>query len=52
MVKVSFRRMPVGAETLSSLPESLTFAGHFVDDVRASIRIREAAHDHRAHVLP
>ena len=52
MVKVSFRRMPVGAETLSSLPESLAFAGHFVDDVRASIRIREAAHDHRAQVLP
>jgi hypothetical protein len=39
MVKVSFRRMPLGAETLSSLPESLTFAGHFVDEVRASVRM-------------
>jgi hypothetical protein len=52
MVKVSFRRMPVGAESLSSLPESLTFAGHFVDDVRASIRIREAAPHHRTQELP
>ena len=42
MVKLSFRRIPAGAETLSSLPESLTFAGNIVDDVRASIRIREA----------
>jgi len=52
MVKVSFRREPVGSETLSSLPESLTFAGHFVDDVRASIQIREAAHEHRTKELP
>jgi len=52
MVKVSFRREPVGNETLSSLPESLTFAGHFVDDVRASIQIREAAHEHRTKELP
>lgn len=52
MVKVSFRRMPLGSETLSSLPESLTFAGHFVDDVRASIQIREAAHDRRTKELP
>ena len=52
MVKVSFRREPVGSETLSSLPESLTFAGHCVDDVRASIRIREAAPHHRTQELP
>jgi len=52
MVKVSFRRMPVGVESMSSLPESLTFAGHFVDDVRASIRIREAAPHHRTQELP
>ena len=39
MLKVSFRREPMGSETLSSLPESLTFTGHFVDDVRASIRM-------------
>ena len=52
MVKVSFRREPVGSETLSSLPESLTFAGHFVDDVRASIQIRDAAHEHRTKELP
>jgi hypothetical protein len=43
MAKVSFRREPTGGETLSSLPGSLTFAGHFVDDVRASIRIRGEA---------
>lgn len=47
MVKVSFRRTLVGTGTLSSLPDSQTFTGHFVDDVRASIRIREAAHEHR-----
>jgi hypothetical protein len=52
MVKVSFRRMPVGGESMSSLPESLTFAGHFVDDVRASIRIREASPHHRTQELP
>ena len=47
MLKVSVCRKPVGSEDLSSLPESVTFAGHFVDDVRASILIRDAVPDHR-----
>jgi len=41
MLKVSFRRESVGSESLSALPDSLTFDGHFVDDVRASIRMGE-----------
>ena len=46
MLKVSFRRWPKGSEGQSSLPDPMTFAGHFVDDVRASIRIRHAAPNH------
>jgi len=41
MVKVSFCRLPAAGETVASLPASQTFTGHFIDDVRASIRIRE-----------
>lgn len=43
MFKLSVCRMPIKDETFSSLPERVIFAGHFIDDVRASIRIREAA---------
>ena len=43
MVKVSFCRKPVNSESTSPPPASQTFTGHFVDDVRASIRIREAS---------
>jgi hypothetical protein len=43
MLKVSVCRMPVGAESLSVLPEFVTFSGHFIDDVRASIRTRDTA---------
>jgi hypothetical protein len=46
MMKVSFRRWPKGSEDQPSLPDLMTFAGHFVDDVRASIRIRHAAPNH------
>ena len=51
MLKASVCRMPVGSKSLSSLPESVTFAGHFVDDVRASIRIRDAVPNHRAQAV-
>jgi hypothetical protein len=40
IVKVSLRRWPTGKESLSSLPDPVTFAGHFVDDVRTSIHLR------------
>jgi hypothetical protein len=40
LVKISVRRYPIGTESLSSLPNPVRFAAHFVDDVRASIHIR------------
>jgi len=43
MVKVSFCLMPAGGEWASSPTAARTFTGHFGDDVRASIRIRESA---------
>ncbi len=46
MLKVSFRRWPKGSGDQPSLPDLMTFAGHFVDDLRASIRIRNAAPNH------
>lgn len=52
MLKVSFRRWPKGSEDQPSLPDLMTFAGHFVDDVRASIRIRHAAPNHSNVVQP
>jgi hypothetical protein len=52
MLKVSFRRWPKGSEDQPSLPDLMTFAGHFVDDVRASIRIRNAVTDHSTLALP
>lgn len=51
MLKVSVCRMPVGSKSLSSLPESVTFAGHFIDDVRVSIRIRDAASNPRTQAV-
>jgi hypothetical protein len=52
MMKMSFRRMPKGNEVQSSLPDPVIFAGHFVDDVRASVTIRKAVPDHSTQVLP
>ena len=52
MLKLSFRRMPKGGEGESSLPDPVTFAGHFVDDVRASIRIRNTVPNQRTQTLP
>jgi hypothetical protein len=51
MLKASVCRMPVGSKNPSSLPESVTFAGHFIDDVRASIRIRDAVANHRTQAV-
>jgi len=52
MLKVSFRRWPKGSGDQPSLPDLMTFAGHFVDDVRASVTIRKVAPNHRNEVLP
>jgi len=52
MLKVSFRRWPKGSGDQPSLPDLMTFAGHVVDDVRASVTIRKAAPNHRNEVLP
>lgn len=42
LLKVSFRRGPAPGESLADLPPSIDFSGHFVDDVRASLRIRRS----------
>ena len=47
VVKVSVRRMPKNKEPLSTLPNPITFSGHFVDDVRASIHVRKMASNQR-----
>ena len=52
MMKMSFRRMPKGSDVQSSLPDPVIFAGHFVDDVRASVIIRKAVPNHRNEALP
>jgi hypothetical protein len=43
LLKISFRRAPLETQTLSELPDALVFSGHYVDDIRASIRIRPAS---------
>jgi hypothetical protein len=43
MLKVSFRPGPASGASPSPPPNYEEFAGHFLDDVRASIRIRNAA---------
>jgi hypothetical protein len=43
ILKVSVRRWPKDKESQSSLPSPVTFAGHFVDDVRSSIHVRKIA---------
>jgi len=43
LLKVTVRRMPLGKEGLASLPEKVIFAGHFVDDVQASLVIDDKA---------
>ena len=47
ILKVSVRHMPKNKEPLSTLPNPITFSGHFVDDVRASIHVRKVMSDQR-----
>ena len=44
--------MPASGKNLSSLPDDVTFAGHFVDDVRASVTIRKVHPHHQNEALP
>ena len=52
LVKVSFIPTPANGASLSPLPDHMTFAGHFVDNVRASVTIRKATPNHRNEALP
>lgn len=52
MVKVSFCLMPMGGEWAASPAAAKTFTGHFVDDVRASVQIRNGAADRWKPSLP
>jgi hypothetical protein len=52
LLKVSFSPMPASRKNLPPLPDHVTFAGHFADDVRASVTIRKAVPNHRNEVLP
>ena len=47
VVKVSVCRITKNKEPLSSLPNPVRFAAHFVDDVRASIHVRKVVSDQR-----
>ncbi len=52
LLKVSFTPVPASGKSLSPLPDHVTFTGHFVDDVRASVTIRKAVPNHRNEALP
>jgi len=52
LLKASFSPMPASGKSLSPLPDHVTFVGHFVDDVRASVTIRKAAPNQRNAALP
>jgi hypothetical protein len=52
LLKVSFTPVPASGKNLSPLPDHVTFAGHFVDGVRASINIRQSVSNHGSEALP
>jgi len=52
LLKVSFTPVPASGKNLSPLPDHVTFAGHFVDDVRASVNIRQSVSNHGSEALP
>jgi hypothetical protein len=51
LLKVSFSPVPASGASLSPLPDHVTFAGHFVDEVRASVSIRHAVPDQRLNAV-
>ena len=52
LLKVSFTPVPASGRNLSPLPDHVTFAGHFVDDVRASVNIRQSVSNHGSEAQP
>ena len=52
LLKVSFTPVPASGKNLSLLPDHITFAGHFVDGVRASINIRQSVSNLGSEALP
>ena len=52
LLKISFSPKPESGESLSPPPDHVTFVGHFVDDLRASVSIRKSASNRRNPVLP
>lgn len=52
LLKVSFTPVPASGTNLSPLPDHVTFAGHFVDDVRASVSLRKSVSNHGSEALP
>jgi hypothetical protein len=52
LLKVSFTPVPASGKSLSPLPDHVTFTGHFVDDVRASVTVRKAVPNQRNEALP
>jgi hypothetical protein len=52
LLKVSFTPVPASGKNLSPLPDHVTFAGHFVDEVRALVSIRHAVSNHGSEALP
>ena len=52
LLKVSFSPKPDSGESLSQAPIHVSFAGHFVDDVRASVSIRKPVANRRNQALP
>jgi hypothetical protein len=52
LLKVSFSPKPESGESLSAPPDHVSFAGHFVDDVRASVAIRKPVSNRRSQAQP
>ena len=52
LLKVSFSPKPASGQSLSPLPDHVSFAGHFVDDVRASVTVRKPVSNRRSQALP
>jgi hypothetical protein len=52
LLKVSFTPVPASGKNLSLLPDHITFAGHFVDDVRTSVNIRKSVPNQGSEALP
>jgi hypothetical protein len=52
LLKVSFTPVPASGKSLSPRPDHVSFAGHFVDDVHASVTVRKAVPNQRNEALP